>query len=187
MPPLAFTGVVVSTPVVFQTWAAHVDPPRDQLFQVSHTSLWSLHDESAPNTFCRSLVWSKRFLTSLNASVPTNTTCKSRTYSVTWSSTDQLSFDCSAYLERDSVPKFSGHMKDFEACKASFISYADKGKATPEYKLLRLRECLQAKARGGEPRTFCSSLQGSKDSLGVQIRRKTQGTVDARVPFLQTN
>ena len=62
------------------------------------------------------------------------------------STTDQLSADASLYLKRVSVPKFSGNKKDYEAWKAAFNSCLDRGRATPEYKLLRLRECLQGEA-----------------------------------------
>ena len=36
--------------------------------------------------------------------------------------------------------------KDYEAWKAAFNSCVDRGRATAEYKLLRLRECLQGEA-----------------------------------------
>ena len=62
------------------------------------------------------------------------------------STTDQLSADASLFLKRASVPKFSGTKKDYEAWKAAFNLCVDKGSATPEYKLLRLRECLQGEA-----------------------------------------
>ena len=62
------------------------------------------------------------------------------------SAKDQLSSNVSAYLKRVSFPRFSGNKKDFEGWKAAFMSCVDKARATPEYKLLRLRECLQREA-----------------------------------------
>ena len=59
------------------------------------------------------------------------------------SSADQISADSSALLKRVSVPKFFGQKKNYEAWKAAFYSCVDRTGATPEYKLLRLRECLQ--------------------------------------------
>ncbi|KAK3754553.1 hypothetical protein QZH41_005587 [Actinostola sp. cb2023] len=47
------------------------------------------------------------------------------------------------FHERVNIPKFSGNIKNYESWKAAFYACVDKAKATPEYKLLRLRECLQ--------------------------------------------
>ena len=55
----------------------------------------------------------------------------------------QLGNDASILLTRVNIPKFSGNIKNYESWKAAFYACVDKAKATPEYKLLRLRECLQ--------------------------------------------
>jgi len=55
------------------------------------------------------------------------------------SASDQISADSSALLKRVSVPKFFGQKKNYEAWKAAFYSCVDRTRATPEYKLLRLR------------------------------------------------
>ena len=62
------------------------------------------------------------------------------------STNDHLSIDSSAALKRVSIPKFAGIKKHYEAWKAAFYSCVDRARATPEYKLLRLRECLQGEA-----------------------------------------
>ena len=62
------------------------------------------------------------------------------------STTDQLSVDSASLLKRVSVPKFSGNKKNYEAWKAAFYLCVDQARATPEYKLLRMRECLQGEA-----------------------------------------
>ena len=49
-----------------------------------------------------------------------------------------LSIDSSAALKRVSIPKFAGNKKHY--------SCVDRARATAEYKLLRLRECLQGEA-----------------------------------------
>ena len=58
---------------------------------------------------------------------------------------DKINVD-SAALKRVSIPKFSGNKKQYGAWKAVFYSCVDRPRATPEYKLLRLRECLQGEA-----------------------------------------
>lgn len=58
---------------------------------------------------------------------------------------DQISTD-SALLKRVTIPKFFGQKKNYETWKAAFYSCVDRTKASPEYKLLRLRECLQGEA-----------------------------------------
>ena len=62
------------------------------------------------------------------------------------SANGQLSIDSSAALKRVSIPKFAGNKKHYETWKAAFYSCVDRARATPEYKLLRLRECLQGEA-----------------------------------------
>ena len=62
------------------------------------------------------------------------------------STNDQLSIDSSAALKRVSIPKFAGNKKHYEAWKAAFNLCVDQARAAPEYKLLRLHECLQGEA-----------------------------------------
>ena len=62
------------------------------------------------------------------------------------STNDQLSIDSSAALKRVSIPKFAGNKKHYEAWKAAFYSCVDRARATPDYKLLRLCECLRGEA-----------------------------------------
>ncbi|KAL9980916.1 hypothetical protein ACROYT_G009558 [Oculina patagonica] len=58
---------------------------------------------------------------------------------------EEISTD-SALLKRVTIPKFFGQKKNYETWKAAFYSCVDRTKASPEYKLLRLRECLQGEA-----------------------------------------
>ena len=62
------------------------------------------------------------------------------------SSYDHISIDSTAALKRVSTPKFSGSKTSYEAWKAAFYACADEARASPEYKLLRLHECLQGEA-----------------------------------------
>ena len=45
-------------------------------------------------------------------------------------------------LKRVAIPVFSGNKKTYESWKAAFIACIDKAPATPEYKLLQLRQYL---------------------------------------------
>ena len=75
------------------------------------------------------------------------------------SSYDQISIDSTAALKRVSIPKFSGNKKGYEAWKAAFYACVDHARASPEYKLLRLHECLQGEAlKVIESLGHCSSL-----------------------------
>ena len=62
------------------------------------------------------------------------------------SSYDQISIDSMAALKRVSIPRFAGNKKNYEAWKAAFYSCVDQARASPQYKLLRLHECLQGEA-----------------------------------------
>ncbi|PFX12673.1 hypothetical protein AWC38_SpisGene23326 [Stylophora pistillata] len=62
------------------------------------------------------------------------------------SANDQLSIDSSAALKRVSIPRYAGYKKHCASWKAAFCSCVDQVKAAPQYKLLRLRECLQGEA-----------------------------------------
>jgi len=61
------------------------------------------------------------------------------------STSDQISTD-SALLKRVTIPKFFGQKKIYETWTAAFYSCVDRTNASPEYKLLRLHECLQGEA-----------------------------------------
>ena len=62
------------------------------------------------------------------------------------SSYDHISIDSTAAMKRVSIPKFSGNKKSYEAWKEAFYACVDHARALPEYKLLRLHECLQGEA-----------------------------------------
>ena len=49
-------------------------------------------------------------------------------------------------LKRVAIPVFSGNKKTYESWKAAFIACIDKSPATPEYKLLQLRQYLSGEA-----------------------------------------
>ena len=49
-------------------------------------------------------------------------------------------------LKRVAIPVFSGNKKTYESWKAAFIACIDKAPATPEYKLLQLRQYLSGEA-----------------------------------------
>ena len=49
-------------------------------------------------------------------------------------------------LERVAIPVFSGNKKTYESWKAAFTACIDKAPATPEYKLLQLRQYLSGEA-----------------------------------------
>ena len=57
-----------------------------------------------------------------------------------------LNSDASRLLTRVSIPKFSGDKKNYESWRAAFYACVDQSNSSPEYKLLRLRECLQGEA-----------------------------------------
>ena len=89
------------------------------------------------------------------------------------STADQISADSSALLKRVSVPKFFGQKKNYEVWKAAFYSCVDHTGATPEYKLLRLWECLQ-----GEPLRVIENLGHSAaayEAAKSRLERKYGG------------
>ena len=89
------------------------------------------------------------------------------------SASDQISADSSALLKRVSVLKFFGQKKNYEAWKATFYSCVDRTTVTLEYKLLRLRECLQ-----GEPLKVIENLDHSAaayEAAKTRLERKYGG------------
>ena len=49
-------------------------------------------------------------------------------------------------LKRVSIPVFSGDKRTYSNWKAAFLACVDQAPATPEYKLLQLRQCLAGEA-----------------------------------------
>ena len=99
------------------------------------------------------------------------------------SSKDQLSVDSSAVLKRVSIPKFTRNTKHYEAWKAAFYSCVDIARATPEYKLLRLLECLQ-----GEPLKVIEYVSHSAvayEAAKSRLERKYGGKRKALTPRLE--
>ena len=50
-------------------------------------------------------------------------------------------------LKRVSIPVFSGDKRTYSNWKAAFLACVDQAPATPEYKLLQLRQCLAVLSR----------------------------------------
>ena len=88
------------------------------------------------------------------------------------STSDRISAESSALLKRVSVSKFFGQ-KNYETWKAAFYSCVDRTRATPEYKLLRLRECLL-----GEPLKVIENLghlAAAYEAAKTRLERKYGG------------
>ena len=49
-------------------------------------------------------------------------------------------------LKRVTIPMFSGDKRMYQNWKAAFMACIDEAPATPEYKLLQLRQCLTGEA-----------------------------------------
>ena len=84
-----------------------------------------------------------------------------------------LNLDASRLLTRVSIPKFSGN-KNYESWKAAFYACVDQSNSTLEFKLLRLRECLQ-----GEALKVIENLGHSPaayDAAKSRLERKYGGT-----------
>ena len=62
------------------------------------------------------------------------------------SSTPSLGQDMWQQLKRVSIPVFNGDKKLYEGWKTAFMACVDKAPATPEYKLLQLRQYLSGEA-----------------------------------------
>ena len=65
-------------------------------------------------------------------------------------------------LERVSVPKFNGSQSAYPSWKAAFKACIDDAPATPVYKLLQLKQCLQ-----GEPLKIIERLGHSADAYAA--------------------
>ena len=176
LPPPSFSGdVYTSTPLVPFYPPITVPPVSssvEQQFQLqqptsvtpvvsvqslmnqSHASPFPAVNTSSPSVYVPSLMQQLPFSGGQGQFMPTG-----RNQPSSLSTADQISADSSALLKRVSVPKFFGQKKNYEAWKAAFYSCVDRTGATPEYKLLRLRECLQGEPlRVGKPGTLSSSV-----------------------------
>ena len=60
--------------------------------------------------------------------------------------TSAIGRDMFDQLKRISIPTFSGDKTCYSGWKAAFSACIDNANATPEYKLLQLRECLTGEA-----------------------------------------
>ena len=69
-------------------------------------------------------------------------------------------------LKRVSIPVFTGDAKSYESWKAAFNACVDKSPATPEYKLLQLRQYV-----GGEAMKVIQDLGHSVAAYGVALER----------------
>ncbi|XP_067667337.1 uncharacterized protein [Haliotis asinina] len=69
-------------------------------------------------------------------------------------------------LKRVSIPVFNGDAKSYEAWKAAFIACIDKAPATPEYKLLQLRQYVS-----GDAMKVIQDLGHSATAYGVALER----------------
>lgn len=118
------------------------------LMNQSHASPFPTMSTSSPSVYVPSLMQQLTFSGGQGQFMPTG-----RNQSSPLSTVDQISADSSALLKRVSVPKFFGQKKNYESWKAAFYSCVDRTGATPEYKLLRLRECLH-----GEPLRVIENL-----------------------------
>ena len=76
------------------------------------------------------------------------------------------SFDPTRLLTRVQVPKFEGDKRNFESWKAAFTACVHCTDTSPEYKLLRLRDCLK-----GEPLNVIASLGHSAAAYDVAMAK----------------
>ena len=67
---------------------------------------------------------------------------KAAKFSVAIETKAEIGHDMWRQLDWVSIPKFSGN-KHYQSWKSAFVACIDKAPATPEFKLLQLRQCLQ--------------------------------------------
>ena len=77
-------------------------------------------------------------------------------------SSQPIGRDMWSQLKRVSIPVFSGDKKTYEGWKTAFMACIDKAPATPEYKLLQLRQYLSGDALKAVETTFCGGLRCSE-------------------------
>ena len=138
------------------------------LMNQSHASPFPTVSRSSPSVYVPSLMQQLPFSGGQGQFMPTG-----RNQPSSLSTADQISADSSALLKRVSVPKFFGQKKNYEAWKAAFYSCVDRTGATPEYKLLRLQECLP-----GEPLRVIENLGHSAaayEAAKSRLERKYEG------------
>ena len=58
----------------------------------------------------------------------------------------EIGADLWKQLRRVTIPVFNGEKSHYESWKAAFMACVDKAPATPEYKLLQLKQCLSGEA-----------------------------------------
>ena len=96
---------------------------------------------------------------------------------------NQLGVDMWKQLNRVSIPTFSGDKRQYSSWKAAFYTCVDAAPATPEYKVLQLRNYLKRgslKDYGGSW-TFKCSLCCCKGHIGEKIWwRAPIGGIEAR-------
>jgi len=77
-----------------------------------------------------------------------------------------IGLDLWKQLKRVTIPVFSGDKKTYQNWKAAFTACVDNAPATPEYKLLQLRQCL-----AGEVLKAIDSLGHSATAYHTAIER----------------
>ena len=178
-------GIVTSTPFHPQTSVSEPVPPVDKTIhsqpRVALTLVTSVQQRFTPSHSTVTSHPSHMYLSSSGTrTAPQSSPNTKQVQHMTPgssqpsnSTTDQLSIDSVALLKRVSVPKFSGNKKNYQAWKAAFYSCVNQTRATPEYKLLRMRECLQGEAlKVVENLGHCRRLRSSK----TRLERKYGGT-----------
>ena len=179
-------GIVTSTPFHPQTSVSEPVPPVDKTIhsqpRVALTLVTSVQQRFTPSHSTVTSHPSHMYLSSSGTrTAPQSSPNTKQVQHMTPgsgqpsnSTTDQLSIDSVALLKRVSVPKFSGNKKNYQAWKAAFYSCVDQARATPEYKLLRMRECLQ-----GEALKVVENLGHSAaayEAANTRLERKYDGT-----------
>ena len=82
-------------------------------------------------------------------------------------------------LRRVTIPVFSGDKRTYQNWRAAFINCVDQAPATPEYKLLQLRQCLAGEALksienlGYFATAYCAALDRLERKFGGERRKIT--------------
>ena len=85
--------------------------------------------------------------TFLHSDIPSQGgSCSLDVYSNQATSNTLIGQDLWKQLKRVTIPVFSGDKRTYQNWKAAFITCVDQAPATPEYKLLQLRQCLAGEA-----------------------------------------
>ena len=75
----------------------------------------------------------------------------------TANNTSLIGQDLWRQLKKVTIPVFSGDKRTYQNWKAAFVNYVDQAPATPEYKLLQLRQCLAGEALKSIENLGCSA------------------------------